>query len=870
MNFRNSLTGLTILLLMGANAAFSADVPTPETFFGFRPGADYHLATYEQVYEYFHKLGEASPKLTVFELGETEMGKSQIGAIITSPDNMKHLDRYKTIATRLALAKDLDDQAAQKLASEGRAVVYIDGGLHATECAPPQALSELAYDLITGEDTDTRTILDNVVLLLCFANPDGMDLLAEWYHPNVGTPYETSPMPWVYNKYVGHDNNRDSFMNNMKETRNITRLVSKEWHPQILLNHHQTGPFPGRIWVPPHAEPSNPNIHPLMFRWQNLIGTAMGLAHDRIGHKGVLSRTSYDSWYPGYVTHSVDARNIVSILTEIALYRYATPKKYTLDDFPEAFKDFKTGVFYPNPWKPGWWRLRNAVEYAITSSKAVLHTAALYKEKLLFDRYQMGRDVIQRFEKEAPFAWIIPRAQRDLPTTAFFLEKMGLLGIDVYQADEAFEYDGAHYQAGTWVIPMNQAFGLYIKAVLEVQHYPDMLEFPALWQGVPGPQKLDGAYFGPQDTCGWTLPYQMGFRVIEVTDKPLSAKMTLLEEITIPKGEVAGQPSNAYLLSPEVNNTYIAMNRILEQGGELLWAKETFEEKGKTYPPGTVLVPSDKVDASFMSSLAEELSLDIGGSDRKAAAETFKLAKPRVALYKSWTASMDEGWTRWLLEQYEFPHENIFDEDIRNGDLASRFDVLVIPAMTTESIVEGHKEGTIQDKYAGGMTKIGVAAVKAFVEQGGTLVLLNGASMFALDELGVPLGDGLKGVKQYTQRGFSGMPEFVCPGSLLKMEFDTTHPIAYGMPEEAAAYFSRSPVFVASSDVTVAARYPARDILMSGYLKGEEYLRHKAAIVEVTQGEGKIILLGFAVQNRAQPHGTFRLLFNSLFYGAVE
>jgi hypothetical protein len=312
------------------------------------------------------------------------------------------------------------------------------------------------------------------------------------------------------------------------------------------------------------------------------------------------------------------------------------------------------------------------------------------------------------------------------------------------------------------------------------------------------------------------------------------------------------------------------MNRIMSKGGEVLWAKEAFEAKGKTHPPGTVLVPTAGVDASFMGSLAEELALDISGADRQAAAETFKLTKPRIALYKSWTASMDEGWTRWLFEQYEFPHENIFDEDIRNGNLASRFNVLVIPSMSTTSIVDGHKKGTIPDKYAGGMTEKGVAEVKAFVEQGGTLVLLNGAGMFALDELDVPLENALEGVKRYARRGPPGEPEFVCPGSLLKMKFDTAHPIAYGMPEEAAAYFSRSPVFAASSEVTVAARYPARDVLMSGYLKGEEFLRHKASIVEVTQGEGKIILLGFAVQNRAQPHGTFRLLFNSLFYGTVD
>ena len=868
---RAFLRTILILALISGFAAFSQEIPTPEKFFGFQPGADYHLLNYKQVFAYFNKLDELSPKLKVFELGKTEMGNSQIGAIITSPANMENLDRFKTIATRLALAKGLNDEEAKKLSAEGKSVVYIDGGLHATELAPPQAFPEMAYDLITDQDDDTRLILDNVVLLLCYANPDGMDLVAEWYLPNVGTPYEVSPLPWVYNKYVGHDNNRDSYMNNMKETQNITRLVIKDWHPQILLNHHHTAPFPARIFVPPHSEPSNPNIHPLMFRWQNLLGTAMGLAHDSAGQTGAISRIGFDSWYPGYVTHSVDARNMISLLTEIALYRYATPKKYTIDDFPQSFKDGVNGVFYPSPWKGGWWRLRDAVEYAITSSRAVLHTAAVYKSKLLFDRYQMGRDVINRFKTEAPYAWIVPKKQRDEITAARFIEKMGLVGIDVCQADSNFQYGGIDYPSGTWIIPMTQAFGLYAKALLEVQHYPDMLDYPELWQGVPGPKKLKGAYFGPQDTCGWTLPYQMGLNVIAVSDKPLSVGMSPIKDVQYPEGTVSeAAPKYAYLLSPQVNNTFIAMNRIQKKGGQLLWARKSFEVDGKLHSPGTVIIPSGSVDHAFMKSLAKDLSLKISGSDVKAEQETYKLSAPRIALYKSWTGSMDEGWTRWLFEQYEFPFQNVFDADMRAGNLKLKYDVLVLPDMSTESIVEGNRKGSLPEKYTGGITEKGVDNIKAFIEQGGTLVLMNRGSLFALDKLNVPIGNGLKGVVQYGGRGEDAVPEFVCPGSLLRMEFDPTHPVAYGMSEEAAAYFSGSCVFDASSNVVVAARYAARDVLMSGYLKGEEYLRHKASIVEASMGKGKIILLGFSVQNRAQPYNTFRLLFNSLFYGAAN
>lgn len=273
-------------------------------------------------------------------MGQSEGGRTMIYAVITSEANMGKLDQYKEISKKLAQAKGLTDEEAHRLAAEGKSIVIIGNGMHASECAPAQGAIQLAYDLVTSEEPDIRLIRDNTILLLFFPNPDGMTMLADWYLPNVGTPYEVSPMPWLYNKYVGHDINRDSYMNNLKEVQNITRVVNQEWFPVILYDHHQTGPFPGRIWIPPAAEPTNPNLHPLFIRGKNLIGTAMGYAFDREGKPGAMSRFAYDFIYPGYEDSFGDFFNIVSIMTETALYRYATPHFYTLDDFPEAFKDF--------------------------------------------------------------------------------------------------------------------------------------------------------------------------------------------------------------------------------------------------------------------------------------------------------------------------------------------------------------------------------------------------------------------------------------------------------------------------------------------------------------------------------------------------
>lgn len=854
-----------LILFFGWSISIAQEIPPPEEVFGFKVGADYHLATYEQAIEYLRALEKASPMIKLFEVGKTAMGKPMMYAVITSTENMGKLDRYKEISRRLALAKGLTDKEARRLAAEGKAVVYIAGGLHASEVAPAQEKLQLAYDLLTSEDSDTRLIRDNTIFLLIFPNPDGMDMIADWYHSNVGTLYEVSRMPWLYTKYVGHDNNRDSYMNNSVEVQNITRLVSKEWYPVVLYDHHQTGPFPARIWIPPFGEPINPNVHPLTIRGQNLIGCAMGAAFEREGKEGVISRIRYSGGYAGHVTVAAEYQNVIGVLTETALYRYATPHFYTLNDFPEDFRDFTRSFFYPSPWKGGWWRLRDAVEYCLTASKAVLHTAALYREEFLYGKYQMGRDNIARFQKEPPYAWIIPQVQWDPPTAALLLNKMILLGIDVYKAEKSFVSSGITYPAGTWVIPMNQAFALFVKTLFEEQRLPDLAKYPALWQGVTRPQKFSEAFLPPYDMAGCTLPYQMGVKVSQA-NTPLEVSLSPLEKVMPPAGKVEGGAGYAYLLSPRINNSFIAVNRILKKGGEVLWARESFSVGGKSYPPGTLIVLARSVSRSLMDSLARELFLNVGGTGSRVTVKTYNLRTPRVALYKPWVASMDEGWTRWLFEQFEFPFTNIYDANIRAGELGKNFDVLVIASMSTDAIVNGHKPGTIPPQYAGGITATGVKNIREFIEGGGALVTLNSGCLFAIDMLGVPVRDTLKDVRA---------PKFACPGSVLRMKFDPKHPVAFGMPKEAPAMFVRSPAFNIlpsfKGEMPVAiAKYPGRDLLMSGFLKGEEYLRNRASVVDVPFGKGKIILLGFGIQQRGQPHGTFKLLFNSLYYGPVR
>ncbi len=866
------------LLPLASFGSFAQEIPSPEAVLGFAVGADYHLATYEQAVSYLRMLEKASPELKLFEMGRTGMGKPMIYGVITSEENMAELDRYKEISRRLAWAKGLTDEEAHRLAAEGKAIVYIEGGVHASECAPPQSQIQLAYDLLTSRDPETRQVLENVIFLLVFANPDGMTMVSGWYQGNVGTRYETSPMPWLENKYAGGNINRDAYSGNIDETRNIVRLVNQEWNPVILYSHHQTAPFPARIWIPPAAEPTNPNLHPLFLRGKNLIASAMGYAFDQNGQPGAISRIVFDFWYPGYLDSFCDFFNVISIMTETALYSYATPHFYTLDDFPEDYKDFTIGVFYPSPWKGGWWRLRDAVEYCLTASKSVLSAAAVYREKFLYGRYAMGRDIIARFQQEPPYAWIVPQDQWDPPVAAHMLDWLAKMGIDIVQANESFVSDGVSYPAGTWVIPMNQPFALYVKALFEDQAYPDLIKYPGLWQGIVAPQNFSDAYLPPYDMAGWTLPYQMGVKVAAART-PLELHSSPRKQVMPPSGHVASGNANAYLLAPKTNNSYIAVNRTLQKGGQALWAQDSFSTGGQHYPAGTWIFPAGSTSRALMESIAADLYLEVGVAESKVAVKTLDLKPPRVALYKPWAANPDEGWTRWLLEKYEFPFANINDAEMRAGGLGAKFDVLVLPSITTERLVEGNKPETMPPQYVGGITQDGVRNLREFVEGGGTLVALNGACRFALDALRLPVKDAVADIEAPEQEYGSTMEartaRFSCPGSVLAAEFNPGHPVAYGMPEKAAAMFYGSTAFeilpsFEGRPPAAVAKYPAEKLLMSGYLVGESYLRNKAAVVDAPLGRGRVILLGFAVQNRAQPHGTFKLLFNSLYYGAAK
>ncbi len=857
-------------LLVAPVRGEQAGLPTPESVLGHRVGADYKVATYDETVGYFQKLDAASDRLTMVRMGTSTQGRPFWLAAISSATNLAKIDRYREIARRLAHPAGLSEADAQRLAREGKAIVHIDGGLHSSEVAGSQHTMQLAYDLLAkADDPEYAHILDNVILLLWpTINPDGHQLIAEWYRGNVGTPFEVAPMPWLYQEYVGHDNNRDGYMLNMIESR-VMEHAWRQWEPQIIHVHHQSSPFPTRIWLPPFAEPIATQAPYLISREINMIGMAMAKGLEERGQVGATHMgTGFDAWYPGYIDYKPVFQNISAFWTETALYQYGTPRLYTLNDFPANMRDLRPQALYTSPWPGGWWRLRDAVEYMQTASLSVLDYASRYREHVLMNRYRAGRWQIDKYSKTAPYAFVIPQKQRDPVAAVELLRRLAFQGVRVSALKAEAQVDGVTWPAGTWVIPMDQEFAETARQVLDVQRYPDLRESP------------DGPLEQPYDAAGWTLPFQMGVSVTALTtpitadlrgkliplgtDVPADGPVTpydtgtteaasydsapgvgfdtsgLAAAIVPPAGTLTGSGA-ALQLDPAQNNTFAALNRAWS-----LNARASFAN-GKYLVTGLSAAQQDELVKTFALQ-AQRAAAPAGARE---------LRRPRVGLYRPWMASMDEGWTRWMLERYGFQVVSLYPQDFRNATLADRVDALII-ADEARGLLDGYAKGVVPAQYEGGIGEDGVRAIDTFVQGGGTLVCFNRATAFAIQHFALPVKNVVAGMKRQ---------EFFTGGSVLEVQASTSHPVMAGMPERAAIFVDGSPAFETGEAFKgeVLARYQATGSpLLSGYLLGERVLNNRAAALDIPHGKGHIVLLGFRPQWRGQPFGTFRVVFNAV------
>jgi hypothetical protein len=836
------MTMLSFLLTVALSA--QAGLVPPEQFLGHRVGADYKLADWPKIVEYMQTLDAASDRVLVQELGKSTLDNPFIMAIISSEENIRNLDQHKEVIRRLADPRQLPEEEAKRLCETAKMVVMVGVNIHSTEIAANQMSMELAYNLAMADTPLRQEILDNVILLLVpSVNPDGQRIIVDWYNENLGTPYEGSRPPWLYHHYAGHDNNRDWHFFNLKETRLLSEQLYHEWFPPIVMDEHQMGSYGARLFVPPYMDPLDPNLDPLLVRGTMLIGGALTTRLEHAGFKGVISNAMYDHWFPGYFNSAPKGHNMITILSEAASVRIASPIFIT----SEELRPFRRGVqseygkgeTFPNPWPGGWWRLRDIVDYELVMTEALLELSAKYRSLFLENFYLMGKHAVEKGESEPPYAFVFPAEQRDPGATTQILDILHFAGIEVHRAKAGFMSDGVSHPAGSHVVLMAQPFRPFAKSLLEVQTYPDR----RLFQGGP-PER-------PYDVTAWSLPMQFGVKALTAVTS-FEADLEKLDEITPPAASVQGS-GPYYVLSHEPVASAIATNRVLKQGGRVFWIEDT----------GEVAVAAGSASRSALDAVVREKGLAARSANPRGSA--YRLKAPRIALYKPWTGSMDEGWTRLTLELYEFAFENLTDADIQAGALAD-FDALILPDESAESLENGRAPGTTPPQYAGGLGKQGVSEIRKWVNAGGTLVAIDTASEFAIEVLGLPVRNTVKDVPT---------DEFLCPGSFLRIEVDGDHPLGYGLMPETAAFFLRSPAFritptEGDNKAVAVAKYPRKDILAAGWIHGEKMLAGRSAIVEAKHGEGRAVLIGFRAQHRAQSVGTFHVLFNALFLSSAE
>lgn len=757
---------LFVSLLVSVSAlAQPPAIPTPAGYFGHPMGADRQLLDWDQVVSYYQTLARSSDKIRLSELGRTAEGRPFIAATISSPANLRDLDRYRAIQAALADPRKTPPAPAARLIAEGKTVVVITCSIHATEVASTQSAIQFVYNLLTQDTPKFRAILDNVIILLVPSqNPDGLDLVTRWYRKTMGTPFEGTSPPELYQKYLGHDNNRDWYVFTQPEQR-LTAQLENSWHPQIVYDVHQQGSYASRMFVPPWLNPIDPNVDPTLAQEGNYLGLAMAADLTAAGKKGVVTNALYDFWSPArqYIAYHGGIR----ILSEAASAALASPLTVTPDEIQTTalgFNPRERSWNYLEPWEGGTWTLGDIVSYQLIAFESLLYQAAIRREDLLRNFYEVNARAVAQ---TSPYAYVIPRDQPDAGAARKMLDLLSFGGVEIERAESAFTAAGREYPAGSYLVRLQQPDSSYAKTLLERQHYPDL----RLFRGGP-PQR-------PYDVTAQTLPLLMG-----VTTSAIGALITVASKLA-----------------------------------------KSFEFDGAAP----------------------------GGADYWHAAKKTS----RIGLYKSYVPAIDEGWTRWLLEDFGFPYQSLRNPDIDAGNLRQHFDVIVFPDQPASQISAGYELGAMPEEYTGGLNSRAAANLRAFAEQGGTLVFLNRSANYAVEHLHLDVKNVVAGVPSR---------DFYSPGSILNATLDTHSPLAWGLPENIAIWSEESPAWEvpAASKDKVIVRYPADHLLASGWLLGEAYIKDRAALVEVPLGQGRVILFGFRPQYRAQSYQTFKLFFNAV------
>ena len=908
--------GFALVGVLGLVPALCAQghITSPKEQFGWNIGDDYHLANYTQLTDYWKKLDAESDRLRMVSIGKTAEGRDQYMMIITSPANFARLDHYKEISARLARAEGLTDEQAHALAREGKAVVWIDGGLHATEVLGSHQLLEHVWQMASQNDPETLRILDDVIQLVVQVNPDGMELVANWYMRRADSTRRTmADLPRLYHKYVGHDDNRDYYMNAMPESQNESRIMYREWYPQIMYNHHQTGPAGTVMFAPPFRDPHNYFFDPLVIDELSLVGSAMHSRFSAEGKPGIVERNgaTYQTWFNGGLRTTAYFHNIVGILTE-------TIGNPTPIDIPFVPDRQLSNSDLPYPIAPQRWHFRQSIDYSITANRAILDLASRYRETFLYNIYVMGRNAIARGNRDSwtttsreidavkataakdgparttggfetggvavryfdllrrpgdrdPRGYILPSDQTDFLTATKFVNALMKSGVDVLRATGPFTVAGKSYPAGSYVVKTAQSFRPHVLDMFEPQDYPDDLLYPG---GPPRP---------PYDNAGYTLALQMGVkfdRILEGFDGPFVKIDSLLTRPTVTATLGKGR---AYIIDRRINDGFLAINRLLAGKQPVRVLSQPLTIGSTRFPTGSWYVASSPASIAILTKLADEKGLPATAVN-VGPGTALPVQPVRIGLWDQYGGSMPSGWTRWMFEQFEFPFEVVYPQRLDEGNLKQQFDVLVFvdggipgPAAGAAATAnrrfgaEAAEDLPAEYKATTGRVTVEktVPQIKAFLEAGGRVVAI-GSSTALARHLGLPVET------QVTERGADGQDhpvpreKFYVPASLLQVSVDTTATSALGLASTAIAMFDESPVLklgpdAAAKGIRSVAWYADATPLRSGWAWGQSYLNGGVAAAEARVGLGTLYLFGPEITFRSQPHGTYKFLFNSIY-----
>jgi hypothetical protein len=847
-------------------------ITSPKQFLGFNLGDDYCLANYQQLAAYWAKLQTESDRLKVVKIGVTEEGRDQLMGIVTSAANHRKLAYYQEIAQKLARAEGISQAEAHKLAGAGKAVVWIDGGLHATETLCAQMLMETLYQFLSANDLETLRILDDVIIFFVHANPDGMDLVADWYMREADKKKRSyAALPRLYQKYVGHDNNRDFYANTQAETKNMNRVLYREWFPHIVYNHHQQGPPGTVLFIPPFRDPFNYNIDPLVISSMDAVGASMMQRFLVEGKPGATCRSgaTYSAWYNGGLRTTTYFHNMIGLLSETI----GSPTPMQIP-FKPALQLPKND--YLAPITPQTWHFRQSVDYSVTANKGVLDYASRHREQLAYNIWLMGNNAIERGSKDSwtitpklvaaagasgiktkkgtagakeferffrnpahrdPRGYVIPVNQPDFLTATKFVNILLGTGVKVHGATADFEIAGKKYAKGAYVVKSAQAFRAHVLDMFEPQDHPNDFPYPG---AAPTP---------PYDAAGWTLAFQMGVkfdRLLDGFDGPFEELKDVIPPPPAKVHDVEG--AVGFFLSAKTNDAFRAVNQLLKAGEEVRRLKEPFVVQRRFgYLAGMFFIPRKATTLPRLEKIAAELGTHFSGSPTAPDKEAVTLKPVRVGLWDKYGGSMPSGWTRWLLERFEFPFEVVFTSELDKGGLRDKFDVLI---------------------FVDGATTASTAPeLRKFLQAGGTVIAIGSATSLAA-KLDVPIGNHLLVKDQPLPR-----EKYYVPPSLLRVRVDPNEPLAWGMPENVDVMFVNSPTFKLPPDAKEVRRiawFDTKTPLRSGWAWGQEHLEGGVAIAEAKVGAGRLILFGPQVLFRAQPHGTFKLVFNAIVQAGAQ